>query len=1004
MSIEIYLPKRHENESSQDKNNTDSNFINANNLFSGLDNHGSTCYLNSFLQSMFMTPKFRYNVLKFNYDYNKYGPKQDCIPYQLQKLFARLQLKLRSSEETTQLTSSFGWTPTQVSEQNDIQELCHVLFDAISYTNEKYINDLFQSIYTTNIKCKECGNISSHDEIYIDISLPIKKGNKTIDSLEKSFEYFFSKEELIKENQYNCEKCNKKVDAEKYFEIKQLPKILICALNRFEYDYKKGIKKKINTPLSIPDKITKIGNIENIEYNLYGIIVHSGGAMGGHYFALIQNFEDKENEKKWYKFDDRTVYEIANINEFKKIISGNEKNLNDSTAYILLYEDENEQKNNSELKFDINENLLEDINLEEEEYKKYLEEEKERMSYINLKVFYADKLDYIKIKKTETFLTFRNKIFELYKINEKNENNPINIENDSRIIIYNSNNNKLINILNPKSNNEKTLEDLNLTQNNIYHLNIKKPSEEFDIFDPDDISIALVKWNDDFLLNIKEKNRNKNQINLESKGIKIKINLKISNEEFIKKIKEALNYNDNDNILIHKKQEYGYNNIDLITFNKGDDTKLTVKKFISDNNSILYIEQYNNIDKDFTIEDSKFKLYFDSLVPDIKVIFNTPIPEQKLKKLKKVSPKDYKFDKSLEICPKFKFSKLKEEIGKILNININTFILKKSSHNGVEIKKLEDTIDKLASRNLTIYVEFGVPRKEGDILINFQQYYFDKSVFHLYPYEMVDLGSMIVNEKNTLNEVINLLKTKNTKFKQNEINKEGEINYYLREEQNFKPGKIFLDGNKTIIDIGVKEKNVLICQGINTKNIIIDEKEDNNDRLNFSVRFFDHKNWKMSECYEIFVNKKITTKDFHLKVLKNIIDNEKLECEDLNELEGLKIPNNQIFYYMDDVLNNMAFMSFGDFEETSIYNYPFLLNANGDLVLIRYNCKDLREPTIEEMDYFYKSNQTKTGKGTINNKKNLGLASNKNKTTFKKEVYKEKAMKINVKKFDDNQK
>ena len=727
--------------------------------------------------------------------------------------------------------------------------------------------------------------------------------------------------------------------------------------------------------------------------------------MGGHYFSLIQNFEDKENEKKWYKFDDRTVYEIGNINEFKKIISGNEKNLNDSTAYILLYEDANEQKNNSELKFDINENLLEDINLEEEEYKKYLEEEKERMSYLNLKVFYEDKLDYIKIKKYENFLTFRNKIFELYKINLNNENNPINIENDSRIIIYNNNNNKLLNIINPKDNNEKTLEDLNFTQNNIYHLNIKKPSEEFDIFDPDDINITLVKWNDDFLLNAKDKNKKKNkiQINLENKGIKIKINLKISNEEFVHKIKKALNYNENDNILIHKKQEYGYNNINLLTFNKGDNENITVKKFLSDDNLILYIEQYNNNDKDkekySIVEDSKFKLYFDSLLPDIKVIFNTPIPEEKLKKLKRVNQKDYKFDKSLEICPKAKISKLKEEIAKILNINIDTFILKKNTHNGMEIKKLEDTIDKLSSRNLTIYIQFGIPRKEGDILINFQQNCFDISSFSLYPYKVIGLDFMILDKNNTLNEVINILKTKNKKFIQNE-NKDNEICYYLREENNLKPGKIYLDGNKKITDIGIKEGGVLICQGINIKDIFIDEKEDNNERLNLIVRFFDHKNWKMSDCYEVFVNKKISTKDFHLKVLKNIIDNEKLECEDLNELEGLKITNNELFYYMDDVLNNMAFISLADFEDSSIYNYPFLLNSNGDLVLIRYNYKDLREPTIEEIDYFYKPNQTGTEKNKV--KKNL-KPSNKVKTSFKKEVYKEKAMKINVKKFDGNQ-
>ena len=244
MSIEIYLPKKHDSDSNENSNSNKNNLINANDIFSGLYNHGNTCYLNSFLQAMFMTPKFRSSVLNFNYDYNTYGPKEDCIPYQLQKLFARLQLKLRPAEETIQLTNSFGWTSAQVSEQNDIQELCHVLFDALSYTNEKYINDLFQSIFTTNIKCKLCGNISSHDEIYIDFSLPIKKGKNVIKTLEKSFEIFFEKEELIDENKYNCEKCGKKVNAEKYFEIKSLPKILLLALNRFEYDYKLGVKKK----------------------------------------------------------------------------------------------------------------------------------------------------------------------------------------------------------------------------------------------------------------------------------------------------------------------------------------------------------------------------------------------------------------------------------------------------------------------------------------------------------------------------------------------------------------------------------------------------------------------------------------------------------------------------------------------------------------------------------------------------------------------------------------
>lgn len=296
MSIEIYLPKKHEDSNSNNKENSD--LKKAQELYSGLCNHGNTCYLNSFLQSMFMTPQFRYNVLKFNYDFNICGPKNECIPYQLQKLFARLQLRLRPAEETKKLTTSFGWTDAQVSEQNDIQELCHVLFDALTYQKNQYISDLFQSILTTNIKCKECNNISAHDELYIDISLPVKSGNLLIESLEKSFEYFFGIEELKGDNQYMCEHCKKKVDAEKYITIKQLPKILICALNRFEFDYKRGIKKKINTPLSIPEKIKTIGNYENIEYNLYAIIVHCGGAQGGHYYSLIKNIFLGDNQNK----------------------------------------------------------------------------------------------------------------------------------------------------------------------------------------------------------------------------------------------------------------------------------------------------------------------------------------------------------------------------------------------------------------------------------------------------------------------------------------------------------------------------------------------------------------------------------------------------------------------------------------------------------------------------------------------------------------------------------
>ena len=42
-------------------------------------------------------------------------------------------------------------------------------------------------------------------------------------------------------------------------------------------------------------------------YELYSILIHRGGAFGGHYYAYIKSFEDG----KWYNFNDTSVSEIS---------------------------------------------------------------------------------------------------------------------------------------------------------------------------------------------------------------------------------------------------------------------------------------------------------------------------------------------------------------------------------------------------------------------------------------------------------------------------------------------------------------------------------------------------------------------------------------------------------------------------------------------------------------------------------------------------------------------
>jgi ubiquitin carboxyl-terminal hydrolase 47 len=290
-----------------------------------------------------MTKEFRENILSLAYNSNFHGKRQDSIPFQLQKLFARLQLKFRESESTEDLTKSFDWGYSQLLEQHDIQELCIVLFEAITtslQTEENFINNCFYGLSISVVKCLECSYESTKTNKFLDVSLPIRDPwekiyNKTLD---EALRNFLKKEKLSGADQYKCSKCDKKVDAEKYLNFSKLPKILFLALNRFEYDVNIDGRKKINDRLEFPEEIdmsnylTKENQIidENYHFDLYAIVAHSGSARGGHYSSYIKSFEDS----KWYKFDDCFVRE-SNFQEIR-LTFGNDCLEGDDYSKIFL--------------------------------------------------------------------------------------------------------------------------------------------------------------------------------------------------------------------------------------------------------------------------------------------------------------------------------------------------------------------------------------------------------------------------------------------------------------------------------------------------------------------------------------------------------------------------------------------------------------------------------------------------------------------------------------------
>ena len=200
------------------------------------------------------------------------------------------------------------------------QEVCRHMdrneFETSAHCHSTPYNQIFGNLQIVNITCTACNAVSRiYERAHVQL---LSLHNVPGDDLHALLNNFFAPDEL--DETFRCERCLAMGNGTKTVRVTHWPQVLLLGLKRFYFDTETGRPEKINRRITYT---MDLPDIDDGNYRLRAVIVHTGQARFGHYYAYVRALNNT-----WYHCNDTALPRQVEPNTV----------LQQQNAYMLVYE------------------------------------------------------------------------------------------------------------------------------------------------------------------------------------------------------------------------------------------------------------------------------------------------------------------------------------------------------------------------------------------------------------------------------------------------------------------------------------------------------------------------------------------------------------------------------------------------------------------------------------------------------------------------------------------